>query len=216
MATSAAVLEDGSVLSRLDQRLYRIEGWFALISGIAVLMLMVLAIRNVGGRHIANLPLSGYVDWIETAMALIAFLGLSYTQRAGGHIRMDILIGRLSGRALWAAEVLSTLLILILMVFLIWGTWSHFGRSFDITQPLWSRDCSIDICIPLWPSKLIVPLAFGVLSLRLLIQLYGYSRAFLRNDPTPVAVPLALDAAQQAAAEADAMTLRGGGPHGTD
>ena len=45
-----------------------------------------------------NMPLPGYVDWIEVLMPLIAFLGISWTMRQGGHIRMDILVGRLNGR----------------------------------------------------------------------------------------------------------------------
>ena len=94
----------------------RLERLLALISGLAVFSLMVLAVISVGGRNAANMPLPGYVDWIEQAMPLIAFLGISYVQRDGGHIRMDILISRLHGRALWFFELVSVLLILLLML----------------------------------------------------------------------------------------------------
>ena len=50
MAGSSAVLEDSSLLSRLDRGLLKLETIFALISGIAVFMLMVLAVWSVGGR----------------------------------------------------------------------------------------------------------------------------------------------------------------------
>ena len=216
MAGSAAVLVDGSGLSRLDQKLLKLEKFMALIAGLTVMALLLLAVRNVGGRHLINVPMPGYVDWIEQSMALIAFMGIAYAQRDGSHIRMDILIGRLRGRWLWGAEILTTLLMLGLLALLIWGTYSHFQRSFDFNMPNWSKDCSIDICIPAWPSKLIVPICFGILGIRLLIQLVGFSRAFAQNADTPVAVPLILDAAAQAAAEADVMALRGGGdPDGT-
>jgi len=52
MAGSSAVLEDGSLLSRLDKGLLRLETAFALASGIAVFMLMVLAVWWVGGRPV--------------------------------------------------------------------------------------------------------------------------------------------------------------------
>ena len=94
MAGSSAVLEDGSLLSRIDRGLLRVETVFAMISGIAVFMLMVLAVWSVGGRKFFASPLPGYVDWIEFAMPLIAIMGISYTQRNGGHVRMDILIGQ--------------------------------------------------------------------------------------------------------------------------
>lgn len=201
MAGSSPVLEDGSVLSRLDQRLHRIEGVLALLSGIAVFMLMVLAVVSVSGRNGFNAPLPGYVDWIEQMMPLIAFLGIAYTQRDGGHIRMDILIGRLKGRMLWAAEFITTFVALVLMILLIWGSWAHFDRSFDFAAPLWSRDSTIDIALPLWPAKLLAPVSFAVLSLRLVLQLWGYGIGVIRGV-TPVAVPLVQSAADLAAEEA--------------
>lgn len=202
MAGGAAVLEDGSGLSRLDQGLHKVERVLALISGIAVFSLMLLAVVSVGGRNLFNAPLPGYVDWIEQAMPLIAFMGVAYTQRDGGHIRMDILVGRLKGRVLWGAEFLTALVTLILMALLVWGSWTHFQRSFDFGAPMWSRDSSIDIGIPLWPAKLLAPVAFSVLCLRMVLQIWGYARAFALNLSEPVAVPLVMSAAAQAAEEA--------------
>ncbi len=208
MAIRAAVLSDETLLSRLDQGLYRLERVFGLVSGLAVFALMFLAVYSVGGRNMFNSPVRGYVDWIEVTMPLIAIMGVSYTQRDGGHIRMDILVGRLKGRTLWMAEFITTLMILILILLLIWGSWAHFQRSFDFAAPLWSRDSTIDIKLPLWPAKLIVPVAFSVLGLRLLLQLWSYSRAIVSGTDNPVAVPLIEDAATVAAREAAAVTGR--------
>ncbi|CUH68435.1 TRAP-type C4-dicarboxylate transport system, small permease component [Thalassovita gelatinovora] len=202
MAGTSAVLEDGSVLSRLDAGLHRVETVLALISGLAVFSLMVLAVISVNGRNLFNAPLPGYVDWIEQAMPLIAFMAVAYTQRDGGHIRMDILVGRLNGRALWLAEMVTALVSLILIALLVWGSWEHFQRSFDFAAPLWSRDSSIDIGLPIWPAKLLAPVAFSVLSLRLALQVWGYGRAFVLGLSEPVAVPLVMSAAAQAAEEA--------------
>ena len=132
-------------------------------------------------------------------------MGVAYTQRDGGHIRMDILIGRLRGRALWAAEFFSIFLIFLLMLALVWGSWAHFQRSFDFSAPLWSRDSSIDIGIPIWPAKLLAPVAFSVLCLRLILQMWGYGRAFVLGLDNPVAVPMIQDAATQAMAEAEQL-----------
>ncbi|MCE8511391.1 TRAP transporter small permease [Ruegeria pomeroyi] len=205
MAGHASVLEDGSALSRLDRALLRLERVLALISGLAVFALMLLAVVSVGGRNTMNAPLPGYVDWIEQAMPLIAFMGIAFVQREGGHIRMDLFIGRLQGRALWLFELISVLLILGLMILLVWGSWAHFLRAFDMNAPLWSRDSSIDIGIPLWPAKLLAPVAFSVLCLRLVLQVWGYGRAFLLGLDAPVAVPLIQDVAAQAAAEAEQL-----------
>jgi len=203
MSGASQVLVDDSALSKIDQQLYRAETALALVSGLAVFSLMVLAVVSVGGRNLFNTPLPGYVDWIEQAMPLIAFMGIAYVQRDGGHIRMDMLVGVLRGRALYLAELITTLAILFLMLLLVWGSWAHFARSFDFAAPLWSRDSSMDIALPLWPAKLLAPVAFGVLCLRLMLQVWAYSRALILGDSTPVAVPLIADAATQAAMEAE-------------
>ena len=203
MAGASSVLEDNSTLSRLDRGLAKLELALAFVSGLGAFALMVLAVVSVTGRNGFNEPLSGYVDWIEFAMPLIAILGISYVQRQGGHIRMDIVVGQLGGRVLWLAELLTTIAVLLLMIALVWGSWAHFDRSFDCTRPLCSRDSSIDIGLPLWPAKLVVPVAFSVICLRLVLQIWGFGRAFVLGLERPVAVPLVMTVAEQAAAEAD-------------
>lgn len=206
MAGSSLVLSDDSTLSKIDRQLYKLESAFALISGLAVFCLMLLAVVSVGGRNFLNQPLPGYVDWIQQAMPLIAFMGVSFTQRDGGHIRMDMIVSKLSGRPLYIVELITTLTILVLMILLVWGTWAHFARSFDFGSPMWSRDSSMDIALPLWPAKLLAPVAFGVLCLRLMLQVWAYVRAIIRNEEQAIAVPLVADAATQARMEAETVS----------
>lgn len=203
MASASLVLSDDSTLSRLDRSLIKLEVIFALLSGIAVFGLMVLAVISVGGRNGFNQPLPGYVDWIEQAMPLIAFMGVSYVMREGGHIRMDVVVGQFRGRALYMIEFITTAAILLLMVLLVWGTWTHFERSFDFAAPMWSRDSSMDIALPIWPAKLLAPVAFGLLCVRLCLQLWAYARAIFTGNA--IAVPLIADAETQARAEADQL-----------
>ena len=92
MAGQVAVIEDGHLLSRLDRYLLKLEKFCALISGLAILSLMLLAVYSVTGRKFFNAPLAGYVDYIEAAMPIIAIMGVSYVQRDGSHIRMDIFV----------------------------------------------------------------------------------------------------------------------------
>ena len=207
MAGVSSVLVDNSTYSRLERKLHSLEAVMCLLSGIAIFSLMILAVISVGGRNTIGQPLPGYVDFIEQVLPMIAFLGISYTQREGGHIRMDILVGRLKGRALWLAEIITVFFMIILMVLLVWGSFEHFLRAFSFDAPLWSNDSSVDLNIPLWPAKLLVPVSFSVLALRLTLQLYGYIKAFIHNESRPVGLPLIKDAATQAAEEA--MTVSG-------
>ena len=205
MAGQVAIIEDSSLLSRLDIILLKLERFCALISGLTIFSLMFLAVYSVSGRKFFNAPLAGYVDYIEAALPVIAIMGVSYVQRDGSHIRMDIFVSLLKGRALWLFELISILLILLLILYLTWGAWLHFDRSFDCSRPLCSRDSSIDIGLPTWPSKLVVPFAFTVLSFRLILQAVGYSRALIFDLKKPPAVPLPISSSDQAKIETEAI-----------
>ncbi len=208
MATSSSVLTDDSRLSRMDRLVLKLEANLNLAGGIVIFLLVFMAVANVVGRKLLNAPVYGYVDWTEQLMALFAFLGLAYCQREGGHIRMDILVMRLRGRVLWLFEWVSVFFMLIVTIGLVYGSWHHFLRAFDWGVPLFSTDSSIDIGLPTWPAKLLVPVALTLLAIRLALQLWGYGRALRTGDPRPVAVPLPEDAMSVAAREAE--TVSGG------
>lgn len=202
----SAVPVDDTRLSRIDRWVLKIESTLNLASGIVIFALVCLAATNVLGRKLLNLPVPGFIDWVEQFMAFFVFAGLAFCQREGGHIRMEIAIGRMRGRSLWIVEFLSILFMILLTTVLIYGTWSHFLRSFDFGSPNWSRDSSIDLGLPLWPAKLIVPVAMSLLWARLALQLWGFGRAIRLNPEAPVAVPRIQDAASQAAHEAGTVT----------
>ena len=200
MAGSSTVLEDNTALSKLDRLYFKLESLLTFIGGLVIFLLVLLATTNILGRWFFSLPISGYIDWVEQAMAFFAFLGIAYTQRQGGHIRMDIVVGHIHGRALWFTELVSVVLMLGITLVLIYGSWLHFLRAYQI------GDSSLDINLPTWPAKLVVPVALSVLALRLVLQIWGYARAFRKGEDRPVAVPLIEDAAAVAAAEAESLS----------
>ncbi len=199
MSGSHTVLGDNSRLSRADRLYLKLEKGFNLTGGAVIFLLVLLATSNVLGRWLFDTPISGYIDWVEQAMAFFAFLGIAYTQREGGHIRMDMLVAHLRGRWLWLTEFVSTLLMLMVSLVLIYGSFLHFLRAWEI------GDSSLDINLPTWPAKLVIPIALTLLALRLLLQLWGYARAIRQGMDHPVAVPLIEDTAAVAAAEAESV-----------
>lgn len=76
----------------------------------------------------------------------------------------------------------------------------HFWRAYTI------GDSSLDINLPTWPAKLVVPIALTILAMRLLLQLWGYMRALKQGGDMPVAVPLVESADDVAAREASAVS----------
>lgn len=199
MSSSTTILEDQSKLSLADRTYFKLESSLNLLGGIIIILLVLFATVNVLGRWLFDLPISGYIDWVEQSMAFMAFLGIAYTQREGGHIRMDMLVSRLHGRRLWLVELFSSVIMLLVTLALIYGSYLHFWRAYSL------GDSSLDIDLPTWPAKFVVPFALTVLALRLLLQIWGYMRAAIEDTDQPVAVPLIEDAATVAAKEAAAI-----------
>ena len=172
------------VLSKVDEVLFKIESLFNIIAGVVIFLTMILGVVQVVGRSFFNQPVPAYVDIIEIMMTCFAFLGISYCQKLGGHVRMEIVMKQFKGRSLWIAEVVGTLVTMwIISVLLVYG-YDHFLRAFEI------GDSTIDGDYPLWPSKLIVPVAFGLLMCRLTVNLVGFLRLVGRPDAEPIGVPV--------------------------
>ena len=190
MSSDSKIKTDQSTLSKVDQFFLKIESFMSFLGGVVIFLIVTISTVNILGRWMFSMPVNGYIDWIEQFMAFFAFLGIAYTQREGGHIRMDMLVSKLKGRFYYVTELFTTTIILFLTLVLIYGSSLHFLRAYNI------GDTSLDIDLPTWPAKLVVPVALSFLALRLIIQIWAYIRAIKNNDPDPVAVPRVEDAAE--------------------
>jgi len=187
----------GAWIGAIDRGYQRIENALNLFAAGFIFFLMFLAAVQVLSRKFLNYPIPGYIDYAEQSIAIFAFLGIAYCQRLGGHVRMELLLDRLKrGRPLWIAEALTTFAALFIIVILARYSFDHFLRAW------YNGDSTIDINLPVWPSKLMVSFALALLSVRLLIQLAGFIRLVLHPDAEPVAVPLIADVTEQATQEA--------------
>jgi C4-dicarboxylate transporter DctQ subunit len=186
---------DAPLLTSVDRWLGRVETGFNLFAAFAIFGLMLLGVWQVVGRTLFNAPVRGYIDFVELSVSTFAFLGIAYCQRLGGHVRMEMLLKPMRGRLLWATEIFGTLVALAVVAVLIWYSWDHFLRAYQL------GDSTIDADLPVWPSKLAVPIAFGLLWLRLLVQLVGFGRLALDPRRRPVAVVTVLTPEEIAAHE---------------
>ena len=200
MSSAHNVHTDGSWLSRFDRALFAIETKLTLLGGLAVMAAMLISVANILGRKLLNMPVPGYVDIMQQIVPVMAFLGISYCQRLGGHIRMDLVTGALRGRWRWLAEFIGILVMLILSGALFYGAQNHAMRA------LMLGDTTDDLGIHTWPVKMVVVVMFVFLILRLFLQLWGYGRAMQTGEEMPVAVPMIEDAATQALNEAKTVS----------
>lgn len=183
---------NSSLLSRIDRFAIPVEDAANLLAAFAIMALMILGVLQIVLRTVFNTPIDGYIDLVELSMASMAFLGAAYTQRIGSHIRMELLIGRLNGRTLWAVEAIGAAIAMFVIGVLVYHSYGHFMRAFTL------GDTTIDAEYPTWPSKLLVPIAFSIWWVRLALQFVGAVRLAIYPDAEPVAVVIVKDVAEQA------------------
>ncbi|MCY4275898.1 MAG: TRAP transporter small permease, partial [Gammaproteobacteria bacterium] len=178
-------------IQRVDRFFGTVENLFNLFAGSLVFAMMFLGLVQIIMRNVFNSPIYGYIDIVEISMVGFAVLSIAYVQRVGGHVRMELLITRLKGRANWLIEAFATSAAIFIVAILIPYSYSHFKRAFNF------GDSTIDIQITTWPAKLVVPLALSFLLIRLFIQLLGYLRLVVNPNLVPIGVPLTKTAAEQ-------------------
>lgn len=128
-------------MRRLLDRLYRACGALA---AFCIVLIAALVVAQVGGR-LAGVLVPGADDLAGYALMASSFLALAHTLRAGGHIRMTLLLRRAGARqrlGLEAACLACGAMIVGYFTFhvidMAWDAWRFGDRSQGVLSvPLW-------------------------------------------------------------------------------
>ena len=182
MAGDERAQSSSVLLRRADALLSPVEDSLNLIAALSIFFLMFVGVAQIVGRTVFDFAIYGYIDWMEQASSLFAFLGIAYAQRLGSHIGMDLTMNwRPTNR--WKIELFGVSVAMVIITILVYASFTNFLRAYSI------GDSTMDIKLPTWPAKLMVPLALSVLWLRMSLQIAGYLRMIAYPDAEPIAVP---------------------------
>jgi TRAP-type C4-dicarboxylate transport system permease small subunit len=127
--------------------------------GLALLLLAILAVSivDVAGRYLLNSPLQGADDLIRFGMGLVVFAALPAVCRAGEHIVVDLVSGRLPGWARALSERIFRVAAALLLAVLGWRLYALGAVAQE------SGDRSPILLLP-YPPLIFVMAAFALLS----------------------------------------------------
>jgi TRAP-type C4-dicarboxylate transport system permease small subunit len=158
-ATTAAAAWIGPAVLALERTL--LAG-----SVLVILFAMLFVGAEVLMRYVFNSPIHGHLEGAELLMPIIVFLALSYTQATHGHVGMDLLLDALAPGVRRYATM-GTLLISIFVCAVL----AYF--AFKAAYQLWLYD-DVTMSPPYfktWPSAAAIPLGYGLIAVRMYIQL---------------------------------------------
>ena len=102
------------ILDKIERVVRRAGNIFTGIGGVMFMALMFLGAGDVIGRYLFNKPIMGTMEASEILMAGIVLLSWAYTQRTGGHVRVELFISRYSPRTKAIANFATMFLSLVL------------------------------------------------------------------------------------------------------
>lgn len=166
------------LLSRL------IDGLNELIGKLVYWLILFAVIISAGNASIRYIFHTSSNAWLEVQWYLFSavfLLAAGYTLLRNEHIRIDVVVGRMSERALTWIDIIGTLLFLLPMTIIImWLSWPMFMNSFVHNEM--SSDAGGLIR---WPVKFLVPLGFALLSLQGISELIKRVAFLMGLIPNP-------------------------------
>jgi len=153
------------------------------LAGVAVLAIVALITYDVAMRFFFEEP-QLFVDEVASFLELfVIFGGLAYTFRTGGHVRVDLVTGRLPGRTRTWLRVTGLVLGVVFLAVVIWTT-----AQSALTASRYGRVSAV-MLYPLWAPMALIPLGLALLAAVMLVALGAQLRALRSTRPDEVPSP---------------------------
>ncbi len=153
-----------SALLRLIERISTLSGS---ITAWLVVPLIAATVYDVGARYIFSLPTQWAYEVGYMMMGAHALLGMAYTLREGGHVRIDAFSQMFSQGTKAVIDLVGyvafVLPCLVWMTWSLWGYWMVSYQSGELSgQSAWNP--------VIWPFKLVFFISFVLLVLQILAE----------------------------------------------
>ncbi|PSM15790.1 TRAP transporter small permease [Nitratireductor sp. StC3] len=143
----------------------RFSAGIATVSSFLLGVMAIVVSYEVGSRYFLGQPTIWAWDVNVQLMMAIVMLGLADVYRRDMHIRVDVLTGRLGGRARAWLDILYAPLLLFIALTILWTGWEYFFKAFSRGQ-----HASTLFAPPLWPIKFLLPVSGALLAVQIVAK----------------------------------------------
>jgi TRAP-type C4-dicarboxylate transport system permease small subunit len=153
--------------------MHRVASGAALLAGFATLAIVLLISYDVTMRYFFNEP-QVFVDEVASFLeVLVIFGGAAYTFRTGGHVRVDLVTGRLRPAARAWLRLLTLALGVVFLSIVLWVT-----AQSALTASRYGRVSAV-MLYPLWLPMAVIPAGLALMALAMLARLVRQARVTL-------------------------------------
>jgi len=163
-------MQAGPLYNRFRRIVDRIDDVLMVVGCLMLFALMFVVVGDVALRYLFNSPLQWSYEVISSyLMPGLFFFAASHTLKAHAHVAVDIVHNYVSRRTRYVLEALVSLLATPVFAFCTVVSAQH--TLDDIRTAATSTS---GLALPTWTISLMLPIGFGLLTLRLAINAIGY------------------------------------------
>jgi TRAP-type C4-dicarboxylate transport system permease small subunit len=153
-------------MNRFVSVIERIADLGGYLSGWLVPLMMMLVVVDVFMRYVMQRPLMVSDEFSAYMLVALSFLGLAYTWREGGHVRIEVLVSHFRGKLYDWVRLIGLILTFIFMIELDRAAYKMivYALQINLRSSTW-------LMFPLFWPQLTVFIGFILLTLLVLIDI---------------------------------------------
>lgn len=139
-----------------------------ILGAIAVALMMVHIAVDVVAKYVFGVPMPGTITVVSNYyMIVVAFLPLAFTERANGHISVEVLVEHFPrGLQRWL-NVLAMVISAVVLGFMTWQSFIDAERA----RAIGTFEIEQDMKLSIWPARYLLPLGCALMTLTLVAKI---------------------------------------------
>ena len=170
-------MENAKVKKRLSSIYGKTVIYLAYIACVLLALIILAETAEIIIRKLGNTSLPWVIEFSEHALVFIAFLAGAWVLKEEAHIKVDIILNRLSPGVRALTNVINSMLGAILCLFLSY-------RSGLMVWDLWKRQVltAKTVEIPMWPLFAVFCIGSFLLSIQFFIRAQSYFKTLKQHQ----------------------------------
>jgi len=138
------------------------------LAAVTIAVMILSTTTDTLSRYLFNYPLSGVFELNEALLVICVYMGLAWTQYKRGHIRVTVLLQRMTNRSLVAMNLLAWSVCLVFVFLVAWQSTIGAWESIRMWEFRWGS-----VQMPIWWIKSLIPLGCYMLGFQLIIDIWS-------------------------------------------
>ncbi len=141
--------------------------FLAILSCLTIVIMMFSTTIDTILRYVFNRPIPGVFELNEVILVVCVFMGLAWCQAQRGHIRVTMVLVRLSPRKAVLMDTVAWIITFAFVMVLSIETWHDAVYAYSIKMFRWGK-----VQMPIWWARALVPIGLWLLCIQILLDIW--------------------------------------------